>query len=104
MEARSKYLKQVDTERNSPTQYQLVTRADLEQFRSELLKEIRYIFDQNPAGVQKPWLRTHEVRRLLQISPGTLQHLRDTGQLPFKKLGGIIYYEHGAISELLARR
>lgn len=42
--------------------------------------------------------------KLLQISPGILQHLRDTGQLPFTKLGGIVYYEHAAIEEMLAKR
>ncbi|OLY94726.1 hypothetical protein BUE76_07775 [Cnuella takakiae] len=90
-------MQQATVERNSPAQYQLVTRADLEQFRNELLKEIRYLLSQKPNGLQKPWLRSHEVRRMLQISPGTLQHLRDTGQIPFTKLGGIIYYEHAAI-------
>lgn len=79
------------------TQHQLVTIGDLEQFRNELLKEIRYLLAQKNAEPQKQWLRSHEVRKMLQISPGTLQHLRDTGQLPFTKLGGIIFYDVEAI-------
>lgn len=96
-------MQQVDMDRNSPAQYQLVTRADLELFRNELLKEIRFLLSQKEAGGQKPWLRSYEVRRLLQISPGTLQHLRDTGQLPFTKVGGIIFYEYKAIYARLNR-
>ena len=103
MESKTKIGPLVAEEKAGYTQYQLVTLADLEHFRSELIKEIRYLLNQKSAGVQKQWLKSHEVRRLLQISPGTLQHLRDTGQLPFSKLGGIIYYEHEAINAMLNR-
>jgi len=39
----------------------------------------------------------------LQISPGMLQHLRDTGQIPFTKLGSIIYYEQEAIKDMMGQ-
>jgi hypothetical protein len=104
MESKATKVQPVATERAGYAQYQLVTLADLDQFRSELLKDIRYLLNQKSAGVQKQWLKSHEVRRLLQISPGTLQHLRDTGQLPFTKLGGIIYYEYEVINARLSRR
>jgi hypothetical protein len=80
-------------EQGAYMQFQLVTLADLELFRNEMLKEIRYLLNQRNDVTHKKWLRSHEVRKMLQISPGTLQHLRDTGQLPFSKLGGIIYYD-----------
>jgi hypothetical protein len=66
----------------------------LNQQRNELLKVMRYRLRQKQTAQEKQWLKSGEVRKLLQISPGTLQHLRDTGQLPFTKPGGIIYYEY----------
>lgn len=92
------------SEKNGFTQDRLVTISDLSQFKNDLLKEMKYLLNQKQAAQEKQWLKSGEVRKLLHISPGTLQHLRDTGQLPFTKLGGIIYYEHAAIKEILAKR
>lgn len=94
----------VPIERNLENPYRVVTLADLLQVRDELLKELKYLHNQKHAAPEKQWLKSGEVQKLLQISPGTHQHLRDTGQLPFTKLGGIIYYEHAAIKEILANR
>ena len=91
------------SEKNCFAQDRLVTIADLSQLKNELLKEIKYLLSQKQTGPEKQWLKSGEVRKLLQISPGTLQHLRDTGQLPFTKLGGIIYYENETIKEILAK-
>lgn len=102
METKTKKVPQVADERAGYAQYQLVTLADLDRFRTDLIKEIRFLLNQKQGGMQKKWLKSHEVRKLLQISPGTLQHLRDTGQLPFTKLGGIVYYEYEAINARLS--
>lgn len=91
-----------DRNRLSPSQ--LVTIEDLDQFKNDLLKEIRYLMRQKEIASERQWLKSGEVRRLLKISPGTLQHLRDTRQIPFTKLGGIIYYDHEVIKEMLRNR
>lgn len=70
-----------------------VSVADLQQLRTDLLREIRKIVVNQPAPLHKPWLKSHEVRRLLKISSGTLQHLRDSGQLKYSKVGGIFFYD-----------
>jgi hypothetical protein len=49
----------------------------------------------------KKWLKTHEVRKLLNISPGTIQTLRTNGTLPYKKIGHIIYYDIADIQRML---
>lgn len=81
---------------------QIITPDDLKQFKEELLNEIRNILressDQKP---QKKWLRSSEVRKLLGISPGTLQNMRINGTLPFTKVGGIIYYDYDVLSQML---
>ena len=82
----------------------LATVADLQQFEARLLKEVKWLLSQKHTAPEKQWLKSGEVRKLLQISPGTLQHLRDSGQLPFTKLGGIIYYERETIKRLMESR
>ncbi len=88
-------------ERKGYVRDQLVTLGDLDQFRSELLKDIKYLLSLKPTIHDKQWLKSFEVRKLLNISSGTLQHLRDTGRLPFSKVGGIIYYEYEGIKNMM---
>ena len=77
---------------------------DLQQLKMELLREIKKILVNTPAPLPKPWLKSHEVQRILKISPGTLQHLRDSGQLKFSKVGGIVFYEMKDIEEMVGGR
>lgn len=46
-------------------------------------------------------MKSHEVRRLLKISPGTLQTLKMSGIVPYSKIGGLYYYDHDDIQHLL---
>ena len=78
-----------------------MTVEDLQQFKAELLREIKKLLANAPAPLPKPWLKSHEVQKILKISPGTLQHLRDSGQLKFSKVGGIVFYEMKDIEEMI---
>lgn len=78
----------------------LLTKGDLEDFKTEFFNEIKGLLT-SPSVVTKTWLRSSEVRKLLGISPGTLQNLRVNGSLPFSKLGGIVYYKHEDLTRLL---
>ncbi|EHQ25081.1 helix-turn-helix domain-containing protein [Mucilaginibacter paludis] len=42
-----------------------------------------------------------EVRKMLNISPGTLQNLRINGTLRFTKIGSIMYYKLEDINKVL---
>ena len=81
-----------------------VTLTDLEQLRRDLVKEVTLLLNQKQAMIEKRWLKSFEVRKMLNISPGTLQHLRDTGQIPYTRVGGLIYYEQTAIEKILDKR
>ena len=50
----------------------------------------------------KQWLKSKEVRKLLNISPGTLQTLRINKTLSYTKIGGILYYNNADIEKLLS--
>jgi predicted site-specific integrase-resolvase len=49
----------------------------------------------------KKWLKSYEVRELLNISPGTLQNLRINGTLPYTKIGGVMFYDYEDIKKIL---
>lgn len=83
---------------------EIITKEDLYQFRSELIQEIRILLKQTPSTIDKQWLKSAEVRKLLQISPGTLQNLRINGTLRYTKIGGSRYYSSKDIYQLLEGR
>lgn len=104
MEIKASNRLHIAEERKVYARDQLVTIGDLERFRDDLLREIKHLLSQKQFAPQRQWLKSFEVRNMLKISPGTLQHLRDTGQLPFTKIGGIIYYDHEAIRSMMEKR
>lgn len=79
---------------------EIITLEDLQTFRLELLEEIRTLIAPSKEP-KKEWLRSPEVREILGISHGTLQNLRNTGALPYRKIGGLMYYRYDDIGRLL---
>jgi DNA-directed RNA polymerase subunit F len=79
---------------------ELITREDLREFKNELLNELKQIM-QPGQGQSKKWLKSSEVRKMLNISPGTLQNLRINGTLRFTKIGSIMYYKLEDINKIL---
>ena len=79
----------------------IITTDDLREFKLQLFKELKKLMDQAQEGKLKKYLKSSEVIDLLQISPGTLQHLRMNGTLPYVKIGGLIFYEAGDIQKLM---
>ena len=83
---------------------QLLTRAHLEEFKEELLTEIARLLQNTPIAGATKWLKSEEVKKLLNVSSGTLQTMRRTGTLPYTKIGGIIYYNMDDIDQMLDGR
>jgi hypothetical protein len=79
---------------------EILTKEDLNQFHKSLLEDIKEIL-KGKNEQSKKWLKSTEVRKLLNISPGTLQNLRINGTLTYTKVGGIIYYSDLDIEKLL---
>ena len=80
---------------------QLITIEDLDEFRSILLDDLKKFVKEAIGHPGKKWLKSYEVKKLLGISPGTLQNLRINGTLPFIKIGGIILYDHEDVQRML---
>jgi hypothetical protein len=79
-------------------QIDIITREDLRQFKSELLGEIKSILIPRE---KKEWVRSADVRTMLNISAGTLQNLRGNGTLRHSKVGGIMYYRLEDIQKMM---
>lgn len=79
----------------------IITKEDLEEFRLQLLDDIRQILIPTEAKIVKPWLKNAEVMKLLDISANTLQRLRVSGRLRASKVGGVHYYRYEDIEQLL---
>jgi hypothetical protein len=85
----------------------ILTSEDLHDFKTELFDELKKLFSQ-PGKDTKPeeqtrWLKSHQVQRMLGISPGTLQNLRINGTIPYTKVGGVIFYSMEDINAIMER-
>jgi hypothetical protein len=80
---------------------QIVTTDDLRELRIELLEDIKRLLKEHGGQPSRKWLKSPEVRKLLNISPGTLQNLRVNGTLPFTRMGGALYYDNEDIQKIL---
>ena len=83
------------------TRDQLVTVGDLADVKDQLLTELKSILKGHGFQQSKKWLKSLEVRKMLNISAGKLQYLRDRGEIPFTKLGGITYYDVDKITSMM---
>ncbi len=84
-------------------QVNILTKEDLNQFKTELIQEIKQLLSSSDNSVSNKlrWLRSAEVRKLMSISPGTLQNLRISGVLPYRKVGGIMFYAIEDIQKMM---
>lgn len=81
---------------------EVLTKEDLTEFRHQLLNDFRKLMETKSTEKPQRWLKSHEVKQLLNISSGTLQNLRINGTLPYSKIGGTIFYDGEAIEKILS--
>ena len=83
--------------------HQLVTLADLEKFKEQMLSEMRRLLAGGGTQHSKQWLKSREVRKLLDVSPGKLHAMRTSRQLSFTRIGGVIYYDRADIDKMFEK-
>lgn len=79
---------------------EVLTKEDLVEFRMLLMRDLTELLKNKPSQT-KQWLKSTEVRKLLNISPGTLQTLRMNKTISYTRIGGIIYYAYQDIEKML---
>jgi hypothetical protein len=67
---------------------QVVTPADLNGLKEELIEEFGKLLKEQSGALIDQWIKSAEVMRILHISRGTLQQFRKSRVLPFTKIGG----------------
>jgi len=82
---------------------EIVSKQDLIEFRNELICEIKQLLSEKNKQPSSRWLRSAQVRKLLSISPGTLQQMRVSGDLKYTKIGGIHFYQESDIESMLRK-
>ena len=80
---------------------EFITKNDLSEFKKEIISELSNLLSGKQEN--KKWLKSADVRKMLNISPGTLQHLRVTRVLPFTKIGGLVYYDYAEVLKVLEK-
>lgn len=80
---------------------ELITRQDLEKLKQDLIEEIAKLMRSQKSDLSKEWLRSKEVRKLLNVSSSTLVNMRIKGLLTPSKISGVYYYKRSEIEALL---
>jgi len=97
----NKTVDQSNTMRPNVTRDQIVTLGDVLDIKDLIIAEIKKLLKSPGSNAGQKWLKAFEVRKLLKISPGKLQYLRDRGEIPFTKLGGVTYYDCDKIEKMM---
>ena len=81
--------------------FEVITKDDLKTLKQEIITELKTILGSQTE--QKKWLKSVDVREMLNISPGTLQNLRVNGTLPFTSMGKTMYYDYEDVIKILTQ-
>lgn len=79
----------------------IITTDDLREFKDDLLEDIRTLLTGPRTQTIKRYLKSYEVREMLNISTGTLHNLRVNGTLPFTRVGNVLLYDQDDIINIL---
>ena len=64
---------------------EVVTKEDLQQFRIQLINDIRQLIGSTEKTSDKQWLKNAEVKKILNISSNTIQQDRWCALLPVRR-------------------
>jgi hypothetical protein len=83
-----------------------LTKDDLRQFGLLLVEQFKQIIENNKnkeeGGLNPEWLKSRVVRKLMDMSAASLQNLRITGKVRFKKVLGSYYYSKSDLMNLFS--
>ncbi|PUV24462.1 helix-turn-helix domain-containing protein [Sphingobacterium athyrii] len=81
---------------------EILSKQDLEIFRIKIISDIERLLETNNNHTTEEfdWLRSKAVRKMMDISPATLQNLRITGKIRHKKVLGSYYYNKTDLQKL----
>lgn len=85
---------------------EIVTKDDLRQFGLQLLDRIRVVIKETTSSqtelLNPEWLKSKVVRKMMDMSAGSLQNLRVNQKVRFKKVLGSYYYNKADLQKLFS--
>lgn len=76
---------------------EVITREEFNSFKKEVLEALKPVSNNQ----EKKFLRSSEMRKMFNISAGTLQNMRINGTLPYSKVGTTILYDYDVVLAIL---
>jgi hypothetical protein len=80
---------------------ELITKEDLDNFKKELIDEIRVLLGEKPKDQEYMWLTGKETREILRVSPGTLAMYTRKGALGVSKIYGKNFYKREEVLKFI---
>ncbi|MDM1415814.1 DNA-binding protein [Myroides odoratimimus] len=77
-----------------------ITKEDLRLLSQTIIMELKEFFNKNSRENSLEWVKAKVVRQLLSISAASLQTLRISGKLRYRKILGSYYYNRADIDNL----
>jgi hypothetical protein len=74
-------------------QVDLITREEFERFKTELFFKIESLMQTQLPKVTEGWVKSREVKQVLQCADATLARMRVQKKIEFRKMGGTYYYK-----------
>ncbi|WP_461791340.1 helix-turn-helix domain-containing protein [Pedobacter sp.] len=69
--------------------------------KKEILTEIKQVVTQGQIPNIQKWIKSVEVKKLLNVSHGKLQTMRNSKTISFTRIGGTIYYNMEEIEKMM---
>ncbi len=69
--------------------------------KSEIITELKLVMTKGQMPNIKKWIKSSEVKKLLNVSHGKLQTMRNAKTISFTRIGGTLYYNVDDIEKML---
>ncbi|MEC4115254.1 DNA-binding protein [Myroides pelagicus] len=79
-----------------------ITKEDLRLFAQTIIGELKELLVKQNKESSLEWVKAKVARQLLSISPASLQTLRISGKLQYRKILGSYYYNRKDIMNLFS--
>lgn len=73
----------------------------LNDLKAEIIQELKQVTIQGQIPNLKKWIKSVEVKKMLNVSHGKLQTMRNSKTIAFTRIGGTIYYNIDDIQRML---
>lgn len=76
----------------------------LNEMKGDIIDEVKQIVSEKETPDVKKWIKSAQVKKLLDISHGKLQTMRDKKLIAYTRIGGTIYYNVEEIERMMKEK